>query len=277
MKFCCGTKTTSDVIRFLEDREDIPTSEMVCVQGLQDHSVLVSFRTEGPVNSLLEENTVYIDRIPVNVTRPDAPKWFVKVYYLPFQVTNDDVKAVLAHYGYIFNVRRDCHPNRSDILNGDRTVTMLVSKCIPSFLTIAGYCAKIWHWQQAQTCRLCNEEGHKASECDEVRCFRYKQLGHMASSCVRDVTCTSREESNHNAWRCPNKTRTRSISDDHDDSDDEVNEYPTLRSTETRPFDYNGDDENETNEGNEAVNEQLAEGADSEEQEEGETTIEVMD
>lgn len=94
VKFYCGTTTTGDVIKLIEGREGFPTTEIVCVQGLEDHSVLVSFRTEGPVECLLEEDVIYIDRVPVLITRPDVPKLFVKVHYLHWRPTGTSSACV---------------------------------------------------------------------------------------------------------------------------------------------------------------------------------------
>lgn len=279
MRFCCTTKSPLDVIKFLEDNEDIPTSEISCVQASEDHSVLVTFYTDGPVDSLLEQNVVYMDRIPVIVTRADAPKWFVKVHYLPIEVSNDDVKGSLAPYGHIYNVRKDHYANHSDIYNGDRTVTMLVNKSIPSYLTIAGYRVKIWHPRQVWTCRKCDGIGHKVSECRETECYNCGRLGHMANGCAFEAFCKSCEETGHTAWKCPNRTKTFSYNVNHDG--DETNQYPPLRSKAVNdqlviPLSDDDGDEIEINEDNEAVNNQLKD-ADGEEFEEGEVRTEVMD
>lgn len=89
-------------------------------------------------------------------------------------------------------------------------------------------------------CYSCGETGHRSSQCRD--CDRYAS---------NPLSCPYRGEADE-----VSSNRTRSYSEDSDDCDDEVNEYPTLRSTESPRFDYDGrgGDDNESNEG---VNEQL--------------------
>lgn len=87
------------------------------------------------------------------------------------------------------------------VQNGIRTLTVKTPN--PSFLTIAGYEAKVWYRGQEKTCRVCSRIGHISKNCPEVRCFSCREFGHVASECSSNLQYTYCYKVDHSNERCP--------------------------------------------------------------------------
>ena len=101
---------------------------------------------------------------PVVITGTDARRKYVKVYYLAYEIANKDLLAVLGEYGHVYHIRSDVMANHELIETGVRTVTMAISKPVPSFLKVGSCQVKIYYTGQPQTCRKCGGVGHFARE-----------------------------------------------------------------------------------------------------------------
>lgn len=144
--------TQSDVINAFEEREDIEISSVRCIQKAIDGSVLLSFCTESAAEYVRDLDVIVINRTPVVVSSVNAKIVRVKVYYLPYEVTNDELKEVMADFGHVFKVSSDKCVD-SMIENGIRTVEIRLECEVPSFITVKGFETKIWYPRQPLTCR----------------------------------------------------------------------------------------------------------------------------
>ncbi|KAK3728104.1 hypothetical protein QZH41_003918 [Actinostola sp. cb2023] len=168
----------------------------------KDGSVIVTFENQECVEWILAQGTITINGYPVVITSTDARTKYVKVYYLAYEVANKELLAVLGEYGHVYNIRRDVMANHELIETGVRTVTMAISKPVPSYLKVGASQVKIYYSGQPQTCRKCGGVGHFARDCLDVQCFRCRQPGHVSRNCVEELKCNQCGEYGHTGWTC---------------------------------------------------------------------------
>ena len=192
--------TTNDVIDHLYESGGFVEGKIKCVQIDKDESVVVTFADQECVEQILSLGTMSINEYPVIVSSVDARRKYVKVFYLPYEVSNSDLQAVLAEYGHVYNVRRDV--GYKGIEDGVRTVTMNVNGNIPSFMKVGAYECEIWYRGQRQTCRKCYSTEHFARDCPNVQCYRCKEMGHVSRNCSQEEYCERCGKSGHVEWRC---------------------------------------------------------------------------
>ena len=122
VKFQPNSVLPSDVVSFLEEKEEVPTSSIECVQLGIDRSIFVTFRDVDTANTVAELDMVQINGVTVLVSMADQTRTWVKIYYLPFEVTNIEA---LREFDHVHSVRQDKMSLHGDIFNGIRTNTQL--------------------------------------------------------------------------------------------------------------------------------------------------------
>ncbi|KAK3750762.1 hypothetical protein QZH41_002284 [Actinostola sp. cb2023] len=173
-----------------------------CVQVDKDGSIVVTFASQTYVEKILDLGTLTINGFPVVVSSVDARRRYVKIYFLLYEVSNQQLQAALSEYGHVYHVRRDSIYDFKEIESGVRTVTMTVNKDVPSFLKVMGCEVKIFYRGQRQTCRKCGSEFHFAKDCPNTRCFRCHGLGHVSRECDMLERCERCGEEGHTSWSC---------------------------------------------------------------------------
>jgi len=123
------------------------------------------------------------------VTSADARRRYVKVNYLPYEVSNRELLIALGEYGHVFNIRRDVMPNHPGIETGVRAVTMLLNQHVPNFVKVCAFQVKVFYRGQLQTCRKCGSMFHFAKDCPDVECYRCHQSGHFSRDCPEVIKC----------------------------------------------------------------------------------------
>ncbi|PSN48018.1 hypothetical protein C0J52_23474, partial [Blattella germanica] len=85
---------------------------------------------------------------------------YVKVYNLPTEVPNHNIKVSLETFGNVVEINEDVWSRnfRYSVPNGVRTVKIALKKHIPPYQDIAGHRALI-------TCALCSLTGHLRADC----------------------------------------------------------------------------------------------------------------
>ena len=191
-----------DVIEAIENLEGIASAGIECIQRGIDNAMYVTFSTRATAESLVELDIISVRGVPSVVSFADSKRVYVKVYYLPHEVDNQDVRNALDEFGHVYKIRRDKYLLHKDIFNGVRTVTMTLKNDIPSFISIAGFEAKIYYREQIKTCRICGRPGHFSKNCPEVKCYSCGKYGHVSSECDQQLRCDYCHEAGHSKDRC---------------------------------------------------------------------------
>ena len=91
----------------------------------------------------------------------------VKVFNLPMELPTMVIQQALQSYGKIVSINNDTWgPTfRYKVCNGVRSVRIMLTKHIPSYLVIGGYRALISYENQPITCAQCTQTGHMRNEC----------------------------------------------------------------------------------------------------------------
>ncbi|KAK3739168.1 hypothetical protein QZH41_007001 [Actinostola sp. cb2023] len=121
------------VVKFLQDEVECDEGSIKCVQTDNDGSLIVTFESVDYVEHILSLGTLTINGYPVVVTNVDARRKYVKVYYLPYEVSNREVHVALGEFGHVYHIRRDMMMNHPEIETGLLNATE--AKIIP-FITI---------------------------------------------------------------------------------------------------------------------------------------------
>ncbi|KAK3734681.1 hypothetical protein QZH41_013942 [Actinostola sp. cb2023] len=192
----------TDVIEFLYGEAACEEGAIKCVQVDRDGSIVVTFESQEYVEKILDLGMLTINGYPVVVSSVDARRRYVKIYYLPYEVSNQQLQAALSEYGHVYHVRRDLCYDFKEIESGVRTVTMTVNKEVPSFLKVMGSEVKVYYRGQRQTCRKCGSASHFAKDCPNTQCFRCHGLGHVSRECTMVERCERCGEEGHTSWSC---------------------------------------------------------------------------
>ncbi|KAK3753566.1 hypothetical protein QZH41_006126 [Actinostola sp. cb2023] len=192
----------TDVIEFLYSEAACEEGAIKCVQVDRDGSIVVTFESQEYVEKILDLGMLTINGYPVVVSSVDARRRYVKIYYLPYEVSNQQLQAALSEYGHVYHVRRDLCYDFKEIESGVRTVTMTVNKEVPSFLKVMGSEVKVYYRGQRQTCRKCGSASHFAKDCPNTQCFRCHGLGHVSRECTMVERCERCGEEGHTSWSC---------------------------------------------------------------------------
>ena len=164
-----------DTIPFRKDFIDavadlVVQDQIKCVQTLPGGRVDLTLRTEDSVDTILREG-IYLDGELVKPRPLGVKLTSVYVHYLPSEMPNDFVEAILESFGRVIEVKRQMIQDTL-IETGTRIVTMEVTNKIPSFVHVGSYRARIWHYGQIPTCGRCGGDNHFAKACPNVTSFR---------------------------------------------------------------------------------------------------------
>ena len=106
----------------------------------------------------------------------------------PFEGPEEPVRRALEGYGEYQGFRFQKFPyDDVSIYTGSRLIRMVLDEDVaelPREINIGGYYCRLWHRGQTILCHICNEVGHKASNCPfKGKCLRCKGEGHMSRNC----------------------------------------------------------------------------------------------
>lgn len=208
-----GDKATVNgaaVITHLESLKYL--NNVKCLQPVQK-GFAVSFDDEEIPKKLLEMRDIQLEGRNVYVIRPGTARTIVKVFDLPYELDDKQVREMLEHYGEVLSLRRDKMITLPTVENGTRTALMILEDEVPNRVPFGKYIAKIWYPLIKKVCRICQEEGHIGIKCPEFKCRRCKKQGHYARNCPEPIICHNCDGEGHMARECMEEKRCMNCRD----------------------------------------------------------------
>lgn len=143
---------------------------------LRNQVARVSFKTQEIVNEFLEKNggikRAIIDEKNMMVTIRDSneEQKFVRIGGYPHHGDLDLLESHLRKYGNVYQLRWEKYRVEEEnalfpTLSSFVICTMSLKKRIPSYVNLGRYTLVVKYEGQPETCRICNQPGHKAYFC----------------------------------------------------------------------------------------------------------------
>ena len=114
----------------------------------------------------------------------------VTIHYISMSIPDSIVSNILSRYGKVHASRFTTYGDNPTVFDGTLQYKMSILVPIPTVIRIGDRNAWISYPGQVRTCARCNEQGHYAKDCTNVKCFKCLQLGHVANDCPNNVLCT---------------------------------------------------------------------------------------
>ncbi|XP_077539482.1 uncharacterized protein LOC144152145 [Haemaphysalis longicornis] len=156
------------------------------------HVWAVTFKSELGVKKILEAKELHVKGRHCLVIDPANQDLRLKLHWLLYNVTEDDVRVALAPYGRVSEVPRERWRVQGvhDKGSTTRSVTLKLNagvraEDLPHQLRVAGEQALVVVPGRAPQCLRCSGTGHMRRDCKVPRCTLCRRFGHEANECVR--------------------------------------------------------------------------------------------
>lgn len=134
--------------------QDQASAQAVVEEHANKHSVQCDGK-EYPIPFLMDDQSV-----------------IVRLHDLTADISDTAITSHLARHGEVFSIREGCWGNQypcKGLPDGNKYVTMVVSKPIPSYITIHGETTLVTYRGQTKTCKSCQKEVHHGITCSASR------------------------------------------------------------------------------------------------------------
>ena len=193
--------TSQDIIVGF-DKTRIDIDDITSIQRrASNNSSVVTFGSKAVKGTALNEQSIDIAGVSVFLGDCENRVSIVKIYELPDELPDSVVIGCLTHFGRVISFRQDRVADT--ILNGVRTVRMIIKRSIPAQAFIAGEFCRFWYPSQPKTCRKCSAEDHLAAACKLQRCFNCERPGHRVEQCDMPALCRVCLSDSHDTTSCP--------------------------------------------------------------------------
>jgi hypothetical protein len=181
--------------------------QMVEIDGFKRH-VYIKLTDADSVHALLQDTAGHAgykyqtgEMTVVHIALAGLGTKRIRVANLPPEASNDTLKAALAPYGKIMNIQNErwSKVHRHPVDNGDRQVTMVLSRYAPSRLTVGGQQVLLSYDGQPPTCYGCGKSGHMYQGCPTRRKVTKTRTSAMAATLASIGTASAamEESSSH--------------------------------------------------------------------------------
>ena len=157
------------------------TQATKCIAQLDSGWYNITFANEKD-SDVIAAHGITISGMLLQCERANIFNSVVAYVKAPYEMTDVVVQNALMEYGTVINVRRQFHTFDSEVENGVRSMLIRnIKKPIPSFIRIGSFNLPVRHKGQQKTCRLCQQPGHVARDCQSKgRCFVCGDSNHRA-------------------------------------------------------------------------------------------------
>lgn len=195
-----GRLAPQDILKALKDKDCL--DDLRCLQS-KPFGYEATYGNLEAAEKLMALDSFMLLGQTITLNKAGYVKIYVKVFDLPYGVSDDELRHVLTDFGDLIAYRRDRIREYPDIESGVRTATMYLERSIPNFVNVAGFRAKIWYRGQVLACNICSMTGHFAKECPNIECRRCKGKGHFARDCSVERRCFGCQSTEHLIRDCP--------------------------------------------------------------------------
>ncbi|XP_077560763.1 uncharacterized protein LOC144175580 [Haemaphysalis longicornis] len=157
-----------------------------------NHVWAVTFKNAEAVKKILAITEMKVKGRRCLIIDPTNQDVRIKIHWVLYGVTDEEVRVALAPYGKVTNVTRERWRVHGVVDKGSTTrlVTLQLKagdtvEDLPHQLRIAGEQALVVVPGRAPKCLRCHTTGHVRRECRVPRCGLCRRFGHDESNCVR--------------------------------------------------------------------------------------------
>ena len=202
--------TRAEVLKALSD-SGIEKNLLQRVEIQGKHTIYAVFNNYGDRNRFLNK-TIQFRETKLSLDHPNPlfnrkRVTLVRIYNYPIDSTENDLEAVLKHFGKSTSKVLPVH-DLYGLATREFTIYIEIEKDIPSYLFVGKHQVRIRYSNQPQTCRKCYQVGHIAKECTEgATCRECGAKDHARKDCPKKI-CFHCDEMGHTTIECANYSPT---------------------------------------------------------------------
>lgn len=168
-----------------------------------NHVWAVTLKNSGAMKKMLEAGDIQVKDHRCIVVNPNDRGIRMKLHWLLYGVSEEDICAALAPYGNVTEVTRERWRVRgiTDRASTTRLVALKLKAGvtvddIPHQLRVGSELALVVVPNRPPLCLRCNSTGHIRRDCRVPRCLQCRRFGHTDEECVRTYASITSKSKN---------------------------------------------------------------------------------